>query len=99
MLISFLLPLFSIFSSRIKLSDYVKSLPEQLETLLTGKDIVLTPGLRQLFSLGRAILRNRSIVVLDESSSSMDNATDQAMQQVMVSTSNKFRTLVRVDLL
>ncbi|KAF4634221.1 hypothetical protein G7Y89_g3892 [Cudoniella acicularis] len=40
-------------------------------------------GQRQLFCLGRTILRKSKIVVLDEVSSSMDGATDKVIQQVI----------------
>lgn len=70
--------------SLCQLTAFVKSLPDQLETVLSGK-VYATPGQKQLLALARAILRKRKILILDESSSALDEATDLAMQQVMVS--------------
>ncbi|UZJ52796.1 hypothetical protein CBS101457_002116 [Exobasidium rhododendri] len=65
-----------------KLLDIVKNFPDGLSTMLAN-DINLSSGQRQLFSLARALLRNRKVLVLDEATSSMDYDTDAAVQQVL----------------
>jgi ATP-binding cassette subfamily C (CFTR/MRP) protein 1 len=70
-----------------KLLDIIKAFPDQLSTLL-AKDVNLSAGQRQLFSLARALLRKRKVLVLDEATSSMDYQTDADVQGVLRSQFN-----------
>jgi ATP-binding cassette subfamily C (CFTR/MRP) protein 1 len=70
-----------------KLLQVVKTFPDGLDTKLAN-DINLSSGQRQLFSMARALLRNRKVLVLDEATSSMDYETDAAVQQILRSQFN-----------
>jgi ABC-type multidrug transport system fused ATPase/permease subunit len=64
---------------RAGLGDFVRTLPAGLETLLGENGSKLSTGQAQRLGLARAILRNAPILLLDEPTSSLDVATEEAV--------------------
>lgn len=74
----------------VGLGDWLAGLPEGLDTQLAADDrddsgtrTGLSAGQAQLLALSRALLRNPSIVVLDEATSRIDPATQSAISEAM----------------
>ncbi|CAE6448018.1 unnamed protein product [Rhizoctonia solani] len=77
-----------------------------LNTRVSAGGSNFSQGQRQLFSLARALLRRNSIVIMDESTSSLDYATDQKIQTTIreefedaltITVAHRIRTIIDND--
>jgi ATP-binding cassette subfamily B protein len=62
---------------------FVRSLPDGYSTVLGNDGDTLSQGQRQLITIARAQLAGRSILVLDEATSSVDTRTEVQIRQAM----------------
>lgn len=63
----------------LHLADWVRSLEHGLETIVGEKGLKLSAGQKQRVNLARGILLNRSLYLLDEPTSHLDEATEKAV--------------------
>ena len=62
--------------------DFVESLPRGLDTELT-ENTSISAGQKQLFTIARAMIQNRPMLILDEATSSVDTRTELITQRAM----------------
>ena len=59
-----------------QLGDFVRSLPNQLDSQIGEKGVRLSGGQRQRIGIARALFRNTQIIVFDEATSALDYQTE-----------------------
>lgn len=74
--------------------DFVKNLPQGLDTVLGDRGVRLSGGERQRIVLARAILRKPSILVLDEATSALDNENEARIQEALDQLKGKLTIIV-----
>jgi ATP-binding cassette subfamily B protein len=75
--------------------DFVDKLPEGLNTFVGERGIKLSGGQKQRISIARIFLQNPKILILDESTSSLDNETEKKIQ-LTLDKLKKDRTIITV---
>lgn len=63
----------------VELADEVRMMPMGLDTVIGDAGVGLSGGQRQRLAIGRAVLRNCSVLVLDEATSALDVATEMTI--------------------
>ncbi len=65
------------------IGDWVRSLPDQLDTMLESGSGGLSAGQAQLLAFARIFLRDPGLVILDEASSRLDPATEALIERAV----------------
>jgi subfamily B ATP-binding cassette protein MsbA len=63
--------------------DFVKEMPDGFETVVGDRGILLSGGQRQRIAIGRALLKDAPVLILDEATSSLDTQSERRIQEAL----------------
>ncbi len=66
-----------------KINEYIESLPDGYDTVLSDDGVNISKGQRQLITIARAFLSDAPMLILDEATSNVDSRTELRIQTAM----------------
>ena len=74
--------------------EFAEELPNGLETMVGDRGVLLSGGQRQRIAIGRALLKDAPVLILDEATSSLDTRSERRIQEALSELMKDRTTLV-----
>ena len=79
---------------RVKLKDFISSLPKGLDSIIGEGGCQLSGGQRQKLCIARALCRNVKVMIFDEATSSLDNSSQNEVMEVIKELASRMTILL-----
>jgi ATP-binding cassette subfamily B protein len=70
-------------AKQAKIHEFIDGLPDRYDTKVGERGVTLSGGQKQRVAIARALLKNPKILILDDSTSSVDTQTEYEIQQAL----------------
>lgn len=77
-----------------QLADIIETLPQQYQTNVGERGVQLSGGQRQRIGIARALYKSADVIVFDESTSALDNETEDAVMRAIDALSRDLTVLI-----
>jgi len=74
--------------------EFAGEMPDGLETMVGDRGVLLSGGQRQRIAIGRALLKDAPVLILDEATSSLDTRSERRIQEALNELMKNRTTLV-----
>lgn len=82
------------FAAMAEADSFIRSMPEGYDTIVGERGVGLSGGQRQRIALARALIKDPSVLILDDTTSALDMETEMKIQQKLNETTRKRTTFI-----